>query len=215
MTGARSRQAEAFAADNYFIVRALPAEHDDPLYPRFSTAAEGPMVTPQDGVPARFVARAISVVDPSRSTDRPVLHFENIRASVSVTRSRVVFFCRDYDKGGGFGFFLGGLGFLVALISWVVRRIRAGSRSRGLTLVGQIWRTELTGVEHDRSEVMLITTSPQSGRPLLMIVEFADVFAASQFAAAIGPIPAGPAPPRGGPSAHQPPPPGSPPPPVR
>lgn len=111
-------------------------EDGDALFPSLDAVNISPALEADDSTPRRLTARALEIYDFDGGTNR-IIGIEDLRFEVAITNSRVVVWCRKFDKGGGWrGMGLGGLAFAAAANT--VSHARAASRRKGKCLVGHI-----------------------------------------------------------------------------
>ncbi len=111
-------------------------DEDDALFPRLDSMTGGPAFDADDGSLRELNARELEIYEFNGGVDR-VLSLDSLTFEVAITDSRVVVWCKKFDKGGGWRGF-GVTSLVIAGAANAVSHARAASRRKGKCLVGQV-----------------------------------------------------------------------------
>ena len=128
-----------------FLIRGVDSD-TDLLVPRVTPDGSAAVVGGDaDGAIDNLNAKSLAVAHLGKSKQHEIVTVDSLSISMAVTDSRVAYWCKKYDKGGGWvGGGIGGLA--IAGVANAVSKARASNRRRGNCLVGHARYTWLHGV---------------------------------------------------------------------
>jgi|tagenome__1003787_1003787.scaffolds.fasta_scaffold20940433_3 hypothetical protein len=160
-----------------FSVIAIRGEDDEPtpLHPDPGELPDSIAIDHHDGHPNVHEVSEIVVTALDGGRPRQTAKLSELKATLTVTDSRVAVACSSWDKGGGWsGFSAGGLA--VALVANGVSKSRAKRRRAGRMLVGHVRYDWLAQVEaKDRTGLLtsnnlqLLLADPQEPTGMLIL----------------------------------------------
>jgi hypothetical protein len=109
----------------------------DPMYPLPSDRPNAVVLEQDDGAARQATATAVSVEVRKVGSSVTVAKAENIKGTVTVTDSRVIFACTDFRRGGGWRGY-GTAGILTAVAANAISHANAKRSTRGFSLVGHV-----------------------------------------------------------------------------